>query len=282
MKKLLCSILMALVAICGFVGINTSNCDAAKKVVAVTEVVNSCCGTYGRLAAQEIESELVTALVQSGMYDVVERTQLDPIIREMNLGNIGMISGNTAIEFGNLTGANYTVIGSIVSSDVSPFNNHLYKGTKAKIKFNFKFVDNKTGQIKIAEMIEGSNTVSEYENKHPDKKVMLSGAVTDVAKKIVAKISEINPIVGTVAAVNGDIVYIDLGSDKGVHEKDEYVIYREGNIVTHPVTGEILPVETIFVGTVKIKEVHPNYSIGEIKKEKQKIQKNDKVKRGKA
>lgn len=253
---------------------------AAKKVVAVTGVEAVSSSSYGNKAAQDFESQLVTALVDSGRYDVVERGQLDHVVRELGLHSSGMISGNTAIQFGQLTGADYTVVGNVIAADVESFNNYLYKGYKAKVKFNFKFIDNKTGMIKIAKIVEGSDTVSEYENKNPDRNILMSGAVNDASKKIVELINSVNVITGVVAAVNNEKIYIDLGSDAGAHVGDKFVVFREGNVVTHPVTGEIIAVEEDTFAQLKVTEVNSNYSVCQVVKTQKPVQKGDKIKRG--
>ena len=253
---------------------------AAKKVVAVTGVDYASGASYGNKAAQDFESQLVTALVDSGRYDVVERGQLDHVVRELGLQSSGMISGNTAIQFGQLTGADYTVVGNVIAADVETFNNYLYKGYKGKVKFNFKFIDNKTGMIKIAKIVEGSDTVSEYENKNPDRNILMSGAVNDASKKIVELINSVNVITGVVAAVNNEKIYIDLGSDAGAHVGDKFVVFREGNVVTHPVTGEIIAVEEDTFAQLKVTEVNSNYSVCQVVKAQKPVQKGDKIKRG--
>ena len=259
---------------------NSADVEAAKKTVAVTGVENNIGDSYARKAAADLDAELTTVLVQCGMYNVVERGQLDHVVRELGLHTTGLINGKTAIQFGQMTGADYSVIGNIVAADVGSFNNHLYKGTKAKIKFNFKFVDNKTGMIKIAEMIEGTDTVSEFENKYPDKDMMLGNAAKEVAEQVLEKINEANPIAGNVLRVMGDKIYFHLGANSGVRKGETFVIYREGELLMDPVTGDILGVEEEIVGSLKVEEVKPQYSVGKIKNSKGKIDKTCKVKRG--
>ena len=260
--------------------VGTMTCEAAKKTVAVTGIENMDRSSYGSKAAAELDAAITTILVKSGCYNVVERSQLSHVIRELGLQSTGMIAGNTAIQFGQMVGADYTVVGNIVAADVDSFDNYLYKGTKAKIKFNFKFIDNKTGLIKIAEILEGSDTVSEFENKSPDRDMLISGAANDVARKIVAKIDEINPLSGLVVSASDKQIYIDLGSDNGVKMGDSFIIYKEGNIIKHPVTGQIIAVKEIVIGSMKVVEVHPNYALCELKKSRGHIAAGDKVKRG--
>lgn len=260
----------------------SSTCLAAKKIVAVMGVENSVGNNWGERAAQDLESQLTAALVQSGRYDVVERTQLEYLMRELGLHSSGLISGKTAIQFGQLSGAEYTVIGNVTAASVEPFNNYLYRGHKGKIKFNFKFIDNKTGVIKVAEIIEGSDTVSEFENTRPNFNTLISGAANDVSEKIVDLINDANPIVGVVAGVSGENIYIDLGFDNGAHEDDKFIVYREGNVITHPVTGEIIGVEEEELGVAKIIDAKSNYSICKVTKSERPIRKGDKVKREKS
>lgn len=256
-------------------------CEAAKKTVAVTAVENSISSSYGRKAAQDLEAALTTILVQSGNYNVVERGQLEDVLRELNLHSTGLISGDTAIQFGNMVGADYTIVGNVTLADYERFNNYLYKGHKAKVKFNFKFIDNKTGMIEIAEIVEGTDTVSEFENKNPDRDIMLSNAAGDVAKKVKELIDKYNPVTGLIVSVSDGQAYIDIGSDNGMHKGDTLLIYKEGKVIKHPVTGKILTVEKEFMGTLKLETVEPNYAVGKITKQKGNITVGCHVKRGK-
>ena len=257
------------------------SCEAAKKTVAVMAVENTIGSSYGRQAAQDLESALTTILVQSGNYNVVERRQIDHVLHELNLHSTGLISGDTAIQFGNMLGADYTIVGNVMLADFERFNNYLYKGHKAKVKFNFKFIDNNTGEVKIAEIVEGSDTVSEFENTYPDQNIMLANAAGDVAKKIAGFMEGINPLSGLVVSVTEDQVYIDIGSNNGVHKGDNFIIYKEGKPIKHPVTGKIITVQKEFLGALKIEDVEADFSVGKITKRKGIIATGCNVKRGK-
>lgn len=279
MKKTMRIILSLLLLAVAFLG--CFSCEAAKKTVAVTAVENTVGNSYGRQAAQDLEAALTTILVQSGNYNVVERGQLDHVLRELNLHSTGLISGDTAIQFGNMVGADYTIVGNIMLADFERFNNYLYKGHKAKVKFNFKFIDNKTGVVEVAEIVEGSDTVSEFENTYPDRNIMLANAAGDVAKKITGMLDKINPLSGIIVNVNGDQAYIDIGGNNGVRKGDTFIIYKEGKIIKHPVTGKIITVQKENIGVLKIDEVEADYAVGKISKQKGNITTGAHVKRGK-
>lgn len=244
------------------------SCEAAKKTVAVTGIENSARTSSGNRAAQDLESALTTILVQSGNYNVVERGQLDHVLRELNLHSTGLISGDTAIQLGNMLGAEYTIVGNVNFADYERFNNYLYKGYKAKVKFNFKFIDNKTGMIAISEIVEGSDTVSEFENKSPDKGIMLSNAASDAAKKVKELIDKHNPITGLIVSVADEKAYIDIGTNSGIHKGDNLRVYKEGKVIRHPVTGKIITVEKNILGMLKVEEAEADYAVGKLSKVK--------------
>lgn len=271
-------ILMVMLNFCMMLGAMT--CEAAaKKTVAVTGVEYMDRSSVSHQASVDLDAAITSILVQSGNYNVVERAQLAHVIRELGLHSSGLIAGNTAIQFGQMVGADYTVIGNIVAATVDKFDNGLYRGTKAKIKFNFKFIDNKTGMIKISEIIEGTKSISDFENQYPDQRNMISSAATEVAEKMMVRLEEINPVTGIVVGVTEEAIYIDLGSLNGVHKGDMFVIYEEGGIIRHPVTGEILAAKEKTMGSLKVKEVYEKYSICEQKKNKGDIKDGYKVKR---
>jgi curli biogenesis system outer membrane secretion channel CsgG len=60
-----------------------------------------------------ISEMMVTALIQSNRFKVIERTQLDKIMEEQALGQTGALDDQTALEVGNILGVNAIVIGSV-------------------------------------------------------------------------------------------------------------------------------------------------------------------------
>lgn len=273
LKRLACFCVMALMLCISTVGL------AAQKKVAVTDFSNSIGNSYGRFVCGILQSEVENGLVQNKNYTVVERASLDRIFRELGLQNSGVVDSNSAIEIGKLAGADYTVLGNIVSADIMAFNNILYEGYKAKVKFAVKIVDNKTGVILISDIVEGTKSEMRNNNVSVSAENLLNGAATEAAHKVLDKLNDLNPLSGTVLSVNGDLVYFDLGFDDGVKEGDIYTVYKEGKMLIHPVTGEVLGTEEETLGTIKICEVKSNYAVGEIKKKKVPFKTGNKVKR---
>lgn len=256
--------------------------EAAIKKVAIGTFANGAKSRYGTLACSNLESNIFSGLVQNKNYEVVERAQLDQIFRELGLQNSGVVDSKSAIEIGNLSGADYTLVGKVLTAEVIPFDNILYRGYKGKVAFEMHFVDNKTGSVLYSDVISDTDSQMYSPGVSVNERVLISGAAHNAAIKVLEKMNEITPLTGTVLNVDRaeDVVYFDLGYDDGVREGDTYTIYKEGTPLVHPVTGEILGIKEKTLGTVKVKDVKSNYSIAEIKKEKSTFKTGDKIKRG--
>ncbi len=274
MKKLLYILTTCLLLAC-------TNAFAANKVVAVMGVDNVSGSYYGRSAASTLQSQLETALVQNGRYDVVERSQLNYVLNELGLQRSGLLAAGTAVQLGQLTGADYTVVGRVLSAEAQPFDVLLYAGMKGIVKVNVKFIDNRTGTIKFAQVVKGTDTVTEFETQSPNEALLISNAVNNACEKIVDLIRSADPVTGLVADTTRDEVYIDLGLDDGVEVGDKYLVYREGKVIRHPRTGEILTVEQEDVGLLRVRDVGSNYAVCEILKHWDDIEKGDMVRREK-
>ena len=256
--------------------------EAAIKKVAIGTFANGAKSRYGTLACSNLESNIFSGLVQNKNYEVVERAQLDQIFRELGLQNSGVVDSKSAIEIGNLSGADYTLVGKVLTAEVIPFENILYRGYKGKVAFEMHFVDNKTGSVLYSDVISDTDSQMYSPGVSVNERVLISGAAHNAAIKVLEKMNEITPLTGTVLNVDRaeDVVYFDLGYDDGVREGDTYTIYKEGTPLVHPVTGEILGIKEKTLGTVKVKDVKSNYYIAEIKKEKSTFKTGDKIKRG--
>ena len=261
-----------------FTGMLGNTSYAAKKIIALPGI-HSNMGYDGDRAAKDFESQLIGVLISSGQYDVVERDRLDKVLSEMGLSATGLISEDNAIQFGELSGADYTLTGSLLDARIVPFDNIIYSGKKAVVKFDIRLVDNRTGKIIFAEIVGGSKTVAK-ELGGLDGTASISEAVNDAAKEVIKLLNEKNPLTGNVAHVTDSQVYLDLGSDNGVRVGEKFIVYREGQPIMNPVTHELMAVEENNVGMVKIMEVKSNYSICTYSNGKGQIKVGDKAKRG--
>jgi curli biogenesis system outer membrane secretion channel CsgG len=67
---------------------------------------------YNR-GAQAAQDVFITELVRSGRFRVIERSQLEALMREQNLSLSGTIDPNTAVRAGRVLGVDYFLVGAL-------------------------------------------------------------------------------------------------------------------------------------------------------------------------
>lgn len=237
--------------------------EAAKKRVAIMNIGNNASTKYGDAAASQLNVEIETAVVNSGAYETLERGRLAYCLRELGFQNSGIVDGGSAIEFGKMTGAQYSVFGNVVSAEIT--HTPITFQVKGKIRMQFKMVDNMTGNIVSAKMIEGTKSISTFEinNNQIPEATLIHGAAVDLSEKVADEL--VGNQVGTIAAVQGTKVYIDLGRMNGIKEGHIFVVYKEGKPIFHPIKKTIIGVTTEELGEMRISEVEEDYAAGECK-----------------
>ncbi len=86
-------------------------------------------------------------------------------------------------------------------------------------------------------------------------------AFSRAAEDAAARLAEAFPLVqGSVVGLEGDRVLIDLGAKQKIHQGMELQVYREGDEVKHPVTGQVLGRRDKRLGLLKVVEVKEGFS----------------------
>ena len=237
---------------------------------------------------REISAALVdlftTALVEKGNFRVFERSRLQAIMKEQNLGLSGNVSPDTAVQIGKLLGVQYLMTGRITR--------FAYKGKSfdAFFKVGFKFKNKKLqGRLDIRLIRTDTGEIVYVDKASNEKKFMnlriaTIGGGTDydetmvneifepiveqMAQKMSTKVADlkITPAAmtkseGKIIKVSGSKVFINLGSRNGVNAGDSYTIYRKGEALIDPDSGEELGASETRLGTLKVDTVQDKYSI---------------------
>jgi tetratricopeptide (TPR) repeat protein len=84
-----------------------------------------------------------------------------------------------------------------------------------------------------------------------------------MAEKIISDF----PLEGYIVQRDGDTVLIDLGKRAGVKPGMQFMVYKEGRVIKHPKTGEVLDIERIETGTIEISDVKTKTADARIVKE---------------
>jgi TolB-like protein len=181
---------------------------------------------------------LITGLVETGRFDVIERSLLEKLLEEQKLGVTGAIDPNSAAQLGKILGVKIIVSGTVTSLE-------------GYTEINARLVNVDSASIIAAEKVRASRAEK------------LRDLVTRITDKIVLAF----PIAGYIVQRTDKKVTIDLGRQIGVRPGMKFIVFKERKIIKHPKTGEVLDVETIETGLSEIRDVKEKTSLGAILQE---------------
>lgn len=181
---------------------------------------------------------LITAFVQDGRFEVIERKLLGEIFEEQQMIQSGIVTQEIAAEIGKLLGVKVIVSGSVMK-------------LRNTIEVNARIID-----VGNASIVTANNVRSSREGN-------LQELVVAMADKIIKDF----PLDGYIANRSGNKVVIDLGQIAGVKPGMLFKVYKEGEIIRHPKTNEVLSVKQVQTGIIEITSVQHKISEGVIVKE---------------
>jgi curli biogenesis system outer membrane secretion channel CsgG len=236
---------------------------ALKRRIGVVDFQNKTAYGQGRLgtAASDI---LVTELVKSGKFIVVERDKLDKIMEEQKLGMTGVIDATTAAKVGKVLGLNAIVTGSISQfgsgTEGSEYLITQSKNQVVKCSVDIRVVDAETGQILLADSgsgvarkhsggVLGLGTRTSYDETLEGE--ALRAAIVKFVNNIVTQVEK-KPWSCRVADVDGQSIYLNAGNDSGVPVGKELTAYRVGRAIKDPTTGLVIGNTEDKIGELKI------------------------------
>jgi curli biogenesis system outer membrane secretion channel CsgG len=146
--------------------LTTSPALADEPVLGVAEFKNeSGAGWWGGGVGWDLSGMLANELASIGAFRVVERSNLEAVLNEQDLGASGRVRPDTAARIGQLTGAEYIVLGTITAYDEqtrSTGGGISFRGigiggrkTEAYLAVDLRVVDANNGEIAYARTIEG-------------------------------------------------------------------------------------------------------------------------------
>ena len=242
-------------------------------------------------AGRQAQDMLVTELVKSGKYRVIEREQLQAIMQEKHLSLSGDIDPKTAIQFGKMLGVEYLIAGAVTELGVTDRNASVPGGflrglpsvsvrsQKMEAALDARAFSTSTGEIVWADTAKDETSDSSVyvagaggganDRNKVDKlmrpvvqKLAASLAKASLSSSGLGGAGDASGVVGKIAKADGGTLYVNAGSEAGVMEGDEFAVYRVGEQIKDPDTGEVLGANEMKVGRVKITSVKgPRLSI---------------------
>ncbi len=182
---------------------------------------------------------LITGLVQAGRFDVIERSLLEKVLKEQELPMYGIVDAKGAAQTGRIVGAKVVITGSVMK-------------LRQFTEVTARLINVEDGSIIAAEKVKSESAVK----------------LEDLVSQMVGKIVQDFPLEGyIVARGDGNSATIDIGKRAGAKTGKRFIVYKEGKVIKHPKTGEVLDVERIEIGELEIREVKEKTSTGVILRE---------------
>jgi len=198
-----------------------------------------------------ITNEMINELVALRRFRVIERSAIDKIVSEQKIQASGFVDDKTAVKLGKIAGADALVIGNI-------------SATGSAVKVSARLVDVETGETIIAQDA----------NADPATYETLDAAVSNVATLLY---NELPIIEGDIIKVEADELFIDIGSIQGLRKGTKCVVFREGESIKHPISGEILGKKVTRLGEIIVIQVQDKFATVKPIETEQDIKVGDKV-----
>ncbi|MEW6685767.1 MAG: CsgG/HfaB family protein [Candidatus Edwardsbacteria bacterium] len=195
---------------------------------------------------EEIALEkMITVLYELKRFVLIERAQLEKVIKEQALGQTGALDITTATKVGKIFGVDVVVIGTIVQTEMS-------------IGIEARLIDVESSTVLVAKdaYMKGAEP---YEN--------LKTLINNVAIQLC---NDVPLVEGQVILVQPDGYYLDIGTEKGIRNGMKCIVYRKGEAIKHPVSGEIIGSKIEELGELVLDRVEEKMSLGTLTKKTEK------------
>jgi curli biogenesis system outer membrane secretion channel CsgG len=259
--------------------------------------------TPRQYSTQELEAGMadmfVTELYKTGRFNVLEREQMEEVLKEQELSLTGLMEGGEDAEMlGNLLNVEYIIVGAVTefgtgSSGIGvsavKVNAHTVR-TVADVRL----IDVRTGKVITTASAAGEETAFGLTLRDPDALYRaidfgsedfdettvgksIRKCMKSLAESLVDKYSDI-PLEGQVIKADPKEVYINLGDTSGIYEGMRFRVMRRGEQLVDPATGEELgSEEDIDLGVIEVVTVREKYAICKRVKGEGLIQTSDEV-----
>lgn len=206
-----------------------------------------------------LTSDLITSLVNSRKFDVVERDRMGEVMQEKDF--ISMTQ-DQAMQLGDLLGADYFVMGQIELVEASlskkkiPYTEDRYKvDLFGRMVVNVRIVDTRGGKIVAAQKINESLAQSGGGSALAFLETLKEKAVLEIVNNVVDGVFPVK-----VMKVQGEEIYLNRGEGASFKVGGIMIVYLEGEKLIDPDTGENLGSTEIEVAQLKVAEILPKFS----------------------
>lgn len=221
--------------------------QARPRVAVMSFENNSTWSYWGDRLGDAAADELVTQLLKTGDFTVIERAQLAAVLAEQKLGATGAVDSSTAARIGKLLGVQYILTGSITqfsvertSAGIRAFGGIGASVTNAEARLDVRLVSTDTAEILVAAEGQGNKrmaggsfrgTGAERNFEQGAAQEALRPAIEQVVERISQQAGTLRAASpsgpsGQVVGLKENLVYINRGQGAGVTVGQRFTVSR--------------------------------------------------------
>jgi curli biogenesis system outer membrane secretion channel CsgG len=257
-----------------------------KKTVAVFDFQNDSGFSGSVNLGSDFTMQLTDALLQSGKFNVLTRTDLDAVFAEQDLAASGRMAKSSAAQTGKAIPAQILIKGTIAQFEENTSGGGqgfsikgVSLGTKkssASMAVIVQLIDSTTGQVIDSKRVEGearsgglsigysgSFDLSSSNFKKTPLGQALQMAIDRAVVYISEKLDDV-PWQGKVVSFKEGVVFVNAGQNANIAVGDTFQVMREGEALIDPDTGMDLGSEATKLADIKITDVQPKFSKAQI------------------
>lgn len=180
---------------------------------------------------------LVDKLRKSESFDVVERQDVNELVREINFQNSDWAKKDGINKLGNISGVQYIVTGKLL------MNKDEHRVSPARYTLTLRIYNVSTGEV-----------LASSTGQHDYLESAVDEAVQQLAQDIHGEAWTCK-----VVKIEGDKVLVNAGFAEGIKRGDVFSVVRLGEELKDPVTQAVLGVVKEEIARVRIEKVLENY-----------------------
>jgi len=236
---------------------------------------------------ENLTEMVVTELMETGRFIVVERSALNEVLSEQDLGESGRVRQETAAKIGELLGAQVLVKGAVtefIEKESGGAGGIVVGGigiggktSEGYVAMDLRLIDATTGQVLQSHRAEGKIKSTGLGGIAFFKGIALGGttfnktalgkatraSVKDAVRFVVANMEQ-HPWQARIVKVDGSNVYLNAGANMNIQNDMVFTVYSVGEELIDPETGLSLGSTMFRSGTVRVVQVAEKFSIGRV------------------
>lgn len=225
----------------------------------------------GQPVGEGMADMLITELVKSGQYKVLERTEMEKVLNEQSLSMSGIVTPQSAAQAGSMLGVELAIMGSVTefgwakgSKDVQIKGFGLgVASSSATVAIDVRFVNTTTGEIISAENVRKEKSKKglkvntdevNFNNQNDFDESIVGKATREAIEQLVQMLdTALTSLPWQAKIIKGaPDIFINVGSEGGISVGDVLVVYRAGEELVDPDTGLSLGAVETKIGTIRV------------------------------